>query len=269
MNWLTRFQTKASTPRKQSQEQIATKFKNWDVEWVRRSRAKGISLQVRPLQPLRVVSPKGASWILIEQFLHKKESWIQKHLDQFQEMEKKHPPKKLLSDESYLFLGTELRLRYLPTPLKAVFFSRTEAELRLHLPENLYAGIADQELTSYLPLLKKFYRREAEKFLKERIEIWSFEMGLPFQKLSFRNQKTRWGSCTSNGHISLNWKLIATPLFVLDSVLIHELAHLRHMNHSRLFWNLVEQFCPEYSLADKWLKENHRALNFLSSHPRQ
>lgn len=240
------------------------KFKHWDVEWVRRPRAGGISLQVRPLKPLRVVSPKGASWDLIEQFLKQKEDWIKKHSDQFQALEKKHPPKKLLSEEKYLFLGEELKLRYLPTPLKSVFFSRSESELRLHLPEPLFVNIEAEALTQYLPLLKKFYRREAEKFLRERIEIWSFEMGLPFQKLSFRNQKTRWGSCTSKGHISLNWKLVATPLFVLDSVLIHELAHLRHMNHSAHFWGLVEKFCPDHLVADKWLKEHHFALEFLS-----
>lgn len=239
-------------------------FKELPVDWIRKPRARAISLQLRPLRPLRVVSPKGVPWDLVEIFLAERETWIRKHLRKFQDLEAKYPPKKLLSDEDYLFLGEKLKLRYLPTPLKAVFFSRTETELRLHLPEVLFLNLEEQELAAYMPLLKKFYRREAEKFLRERINIWSFEMGLSFQKLSFRNQKTRWGSCTSRGHISLNWRLVSAPLLVIDSILVHELAHLRHMNHSTIFWSLVEKYCPEHRRADRWLKDHVGALDWLS-----
>lgn len=244
----------------------ATKqYKDWMIEWVRRPRARSVSIQLRPLKPIRVVSARGVPWFFVERFLQEKEDWIRQSLEKFQDYAEKNPPRKLESHEKYLFLGEELQLKYLPTTLKSVFFSRTEKELRLHLPEVEFRNLQETELSRYLPLLKKFYRREAEKFLRERIEIWAHEMNLKFQKLSFRNQKTRWGSCSSRGHISINWKLISTPLSVIDSVLIHELAHLEHLNHSAKFWAVVEKFCPEHKSADRWLRKNYAAMEWLSA----
>jgi len=75
-----------------------------------------------------------------------------------------------------------------------------------------------------------------------------------------RNQKTRWGSCSRRSTISLNWRLVQVPPFVSDYILLHELAHLREMNHSRRFWHVVEQMCPDYHIAERWLKEHSRLL---------
>ena len=73
-------------------------------------------------------------------------------------------------------------------------------------------------------------------------------MGLTVSKVSVRNQKWRWGSCSRRGHICLNWRLVETPAWVRDYVMIHELMHLRQMNHSRKFWKLVAQACPDYQV---------------------
>ena len=200
---------------------------------------------------------------MIEEFLTSKEIWIEKHFQKFADFQKKNPAKKLKADEKYLFIGEELHLRYLPTPLRKVFFSKSNSELRMHLPEALYSNLNEDDLAQFFPELKKFYRREAEKFLTERIGVWSHEMKLQPQKISFRTQKTRWGSCTSKGHISLNLKLITAPLFVIDSVLIHELSHLEHMNHSKAFWALVESFDPHVKAADLWLREQYPEMRFL------
>jgi hypothetical protein len=75
-----------------------------------------------------------------------------------------------------------------------------------------------------------------------------------------RNQRTRWGSCSRRGNISLNWRLIQTPPFVRDYICLHELAHLRQMNHSERFWSEVARLCPDYLHAEKWLKQNSRLL---------
>ncbi|HLP75919.1 MAG TPA: M48 family metallopeptidase [Candidatus Paceibacterota bacterium] len=80
--------------------------------------------------------------------------------------------------------------------------------------------------------------------------------GLPVRRVTVRNQRSRWGSCSRRGTISLNWRLIQTPAFVRDYVILHELAHLREMNHSPRFWREVERLCPDYRRAEKWLKEN-------------
>jgi predicted metal-dependent hydrolase len=240
-------------------------WKEFKIEWRVRKGARSLSLSLRPLRPIRVLTPKSVSWFVIENFLQEREAWIRKHLQKFQELEAQHPRRQLKADEKYFYLGEELNLKYLPTPLGSAFFSQASGELRLHLPEDRYRKISEESLIQYLPLLKKFYRREAEKFLTERIRLWSHEMDLAFGRLSFRNQKTRWGSCNSRGDISLNWKLISAPLSVIDSVLIHELAHRRHMNHSPAFWSLVERYCPDHEIADQWLRKNFGALEWLSA----
>ncbi len=85
--------------------------------------------------------------------------------------------------------------------------------------------------------------------------------GFTVNRVTVRNQRTRWGSCSRRGTISLNWRLIQTPDYVRDYIALHELAHLRHMNHSRRFWQEVERLCPDYRSAERWLKQNRGILH--------
>jgi predicted metal-dependent hydrolase len=84
--------------------------------------------------------------------------------------------------------------------------------------------------------------------------------GLSVAKISIRNQRSRWGSCSPRGHICLNWRLIQMPAFVREYVLIHELMHLRRLDHSRKFWKLVAEACPDYRQARRWLLDHREAL---------
>lgn len=116
---------------------------------------------------------------------------------------------------------------------------------------------------SYQRALVRFAEGEARLHLAERIRHWSAKMGLYPTGISFRKQKTRWGSCSSNGHISLNWKLIFAPEAVIDYVVIHELAHLRHQNHSPAFWQLVEQYDPEAQRHRRWLRAHQNETHLF------
>lgn len=200
----------------------------------------------------------------IEAFLLQKEKWIEKHLTHFSERKEKFPPKKLSHAEEFPFLGEILKLRYVPTPLKQIFFSRNSNYLQMHIPISLWQNMEEPEIKEHLPRLQRFYQQEAESYISERIKIWSDQMGLKPKEVKFRNQKSRWGSCSSRGTISINWRLIAAPIDVIDYILIHELAHLRHMNHSKDFWQLVQQYCENLSTCEKWLKDQSASLDFLS-----
>ena len=82
--------------------------------------------------------------------------------------------------------------------------------------------------------------------------------GISVRRVSVRNQRSRWGSCSRRGTISLNWRLIQTPVFVRDYVILHELAHLRQMNHSARFWREVARLCPDFQIAEAWLKRHSK-----------
>ena len=101
--------------------------------------------------------------------------------------------------------------------------------------------------------LRAWIRRRAWDYLPQRLETISAATGLNYKRLSIRSQKTRWGSCSSRGNISLNDQLLFLPAKAVDYLMIHELCHTRHLNHSRAFWELVETHCPEFRAQEKLL----------------
>lgn len=100
-----------------------------------------------------------------------------------------------------------------------------------------------------------FMRHQAKKILTREIREISEKINLPFNRLSIRHAKTRWGSCTSDGNVNLNWQLIRVDSQLREYVCIHELCHLVHMNHSKEYWELVRRFCPNYKYLRNQLKK--------------
>jgi predicted metal-dependent hydrolase len=110
------------------------------------------------------------------------------------------------------------------------------------------------------PTLESHFLRKAKIELPGRTWELAAETGVEVKEVCVRNQRTRWGSCTSGGVISLNWRLIQTPAFVRDYIIYHELMHLREMNHSTRFWARVEEVCPGWRDAERWIKQNGSLL---------
>jgi predicted metal-dependent hydrolase len=110
------------------------------------------------------------------------------------------------------------------------------------------------------PETQRALRERARVELPRLLRALAAEHGLAVARVSVRNQRTRWGSCGRNGHICLNWRLMAMPAWVRDYVLIHELMHLRRLDHSPKYWKLVAEACPLYRDARKWLRAHGRGL---------
>ncbi|HEY0946505.1 MAG TPA: SprT family zinc-dependent metalloprotease [Opitutaceae bacterium] len=110
------------------------------------------------------------------------------------------------------------------------------------------------------PTLEAHFLRRAKVELPARTWELAAVTGMEVREVSVRNQRTRWGSCTSGGVISLNWRLIQTPDFVRDYIIYHELMHLKEMNHSERFWARVAEVCPAWEEAERWLKRNGSLL---------
>lgn len=107
-----------------------------------------------------------------------------------------------------------------------------------------------------MPVLIRFLKNTAEKYLIPRTHQLAKKMKISFQKISLRSQETRWGSCSSLGNLNFNWRLIHYHPEIIDYVIIHELAHRRQMNHSARFWQLVAQYDPSYQQHRGFLKRN-------------
>lgn len=108
--------------------------------------------------------------------------------------------------------------------------------------------------------LEKRYIAAAKDYFPKRVAFFASITGGTFTRITIRDQKTRWGSCSARGTLSFNWRLMLAPPAVLDYVVVHELSHLTHMNHSKAFWSLVESACPDYRTHRKWLKEHGQEL---------
>lgn len=133
-------------------------------------------------------------------------------------------------------------------------------EKKKHLMVSPYSPKEKEEIKKrYIKAAREYFPKRVEHFVREiyweKEELFP-ETGLPFTGISIREQKTRWGSCSSSGMLSFNWKLMLAPPGILDYVVVHELCHFRHMNHSADFWNMVGEIIPDYKERRKWLAEN-------------
>lgn len=116
-------------------------------------------------------------------------------------------------------------------------------------------AIADALRVDVVRLIERWQEREAKRYLTERARALSNQTGLSVRRLSFRKQRSRWGSCNHRGDLSLNLSLIALAPELIDYVIVHELSHTRHMNHSRAFWREVERHCPSAKRLDSALRK--------------
>lgn len=117
------------------------------------------------------------------------------------------------------------------------------------------------ETIKRMEVMDRRYRQAAREYFSRRCEYYRQLTGGSYTRVTIRDQKTRWGSCSTSGTLSFNYRLMYAPPRVLDYVVVHELCHLTHMNHSRDFWELVGSVMPEYKVHRAWLKQHGRELN--------
>lgn len=118
------------------------------------------------------------------------------------------------------------------------------------------------EQTSIRRALEVLYRRKARDHFTQQADKFADKMGIAYNEIEIRNQRTKWGSCSSSGTLGLNWRLMMATPAVIDYVIIHELAHLQEPNHTDEFWSLVDEYDPEYQEHAAWLDENSVRLTF-------
>jgi predicted metal-dependent hydrolase len=111
-----------------------------------------------------------------------------------------------------------------------------------------------------LEAIDRWYRREARQRIEPLVEIEGERLGLEAKKVRIGNQRTRWGSCSTSGTLSFNWRLVMGRPEALRYVVVHELMHLRHHNHSRRFWNDLAAAFPDFRTEATWLRANERQL---------
>ena len=215
-----------------------------------RSSRRSIGMEVSA-QGLTVRAPLRASHTVIESVLREKTRWILQKLSDRAVRVDSTPRVHWQDGSSMPFLGGELQLRLHPqAPRTGELLSIGPQRWVLHLCADVEAS-AEQVRA----VVAAWWLRHARQLLTERLQHYARAMGVQWRSLRLSNARTRWGSAKADGSIMLNWRLLHYRLPVLDYVVIHELAHLRHMDHSPHFWAVVESVCPDYLQLRQALKQ--------------
>lgn len=241
--------------------QETLQFGHHVVEINRRPYQKRLGVSVYPNGEIRVSANRRLSQRQILKFLESQKQWIEKSLEESVLLQRKYPAKHFQSGELYPYLGEDYRLKIVQAERVSLEFKGFD--VCFSIPEE-ETTLTVEDRSRYLQLFKQSYRGVAEKLMTQRLQLFSHEMSLYPSALQFRGQKTIWGSCSPENKISLNFKLIVAPLRVIDYVIIHELAHIRHKNHSKKFWNLVERYTGDRRYSRQWLREHQYKADFLA-----
>jgi predicted metal-dependent hydrolase len=214
------------------------------LQFVRQRRARRYILRLTEEGTARVTIPRGGSPAEARAFAGRQVAWLERQLDR--RARQNTPPRLWMAGTEVLFRGEPARLE-LSADGRSVHFAGqviARADHRVDLR----------------PAVERHLRRLAEFELVARTLALASAHQAQVRRVFVRNQRSRWGSCSVRGTISLNWRLIQAPDWVRDYLILHELAHLREMNHSPRFWEFVAALCPDYEKAERWLNQHARWL---------
>jgi predicted metal-dependent hydrolase len=205
------------------------------------ARARRYLLRIEADGAARLVIPRRGSRVEAMRFLERSRDWLERRHRQW--LTHRTVRKPWQDGATFLYRGEEVRLR-----VEAGLFGTT-----LSFAGHVLRGVAPA--ADFRPAIQAHLRQIAERELPLRTRELAHDHRIAIGRITVRAQKTRWGSCSARGTISLNWRLIHAPPFVQDYLIVHELMHRRQMNHSARYWKLVAEAFPRWREAESWLKQ--------------
>jgi len=215
----------------------------------RSAKRQKLTITVERDRSVVVHAPAGMSEDKIRDVVESKRQWIyvkKGHPQKYHALP--HPPgKELVSGESALYLGRQYRIEVVKSGLSEVRFAQ-----RFFIPAT--------QGKKRVEVLREWFTGKAREKIVPRVRIHARALGVDIAAIKIVDNRFRWGSCTVKDNVNLNWRLIKSPMFVIDYVIVHELAHLIEANHTPRFWNVVRAQSPTMEKAKSWLKENGQLL---------
>ena len=214
------------------------------IEFVRVRRARRYILRVRPDGSLRITIPRGGSRAEALRFMGRQLVWIARERAR---VCREQSPTRWTDGTTILHNGIPVHIEIAATPCGPV----------AHYGDR---SVRLKDTADARPDIERDLREQARERLIPRLHELAAQHRLTVSRVTIRNQRSRWGSCSRTGAIALNFRLVQMPPRVRDYVLIHELMHLEQQNHGRRFWALVARACPDYRDAERWLRVSGRGL---------
>jgi hypothetical protein len=214
----------------------------------RSSRRRKLTITVERDRSVVVHAPESTSEEKIRAVVESKRQWIYEKTGHIQKYALPHPPgKEMVNGESALYLGRQYQIEMVRDGSEKIRF-----EQRFLIP----AHLSDERRQ----VLRSWYMDRAKEKILPRARKFAVDLGVAFANARIVDNRYRWGSCTTRDNIRFNWRLIKAPMYVVDYVIIHELAHLLEANHTPRFWNIVRAQSPKMDKAKQWLLENGQIL---------
>ena len=185
-----------------------------------------------------------------EELLKDNAAWVIEKKEKYDTYREEIPKREFDEGAALPYLGGEREIVVERRPSSSV------AETTLRLAKH------HVEETSVKRAVETLYRRKAREMFEERADHFAEGMRAEYERIEVRNQRTKWGSCSTSGTLSLNWRLMMAPQEIIDYVVVHELAHLFEPNHGDSFWSLVAEYDSDYKKHSHWLDENSAHLVF-------
>ncbi|SNR42515.1 hypothetical protein SAMN06266787_1022 [Halorubrum ezzemoulense] len=204
------------------------------------------------LHGVRVVLPEDST-TAPQELLKENAVWILEKKQKYDAYREQIPDREFEEGERFPYLGEQYKI---------VVEQRSSSQV---IENEFWLARHHVEQTSLKRALETLYRRKARERFENRADHFAEEMGVEYDKIEVRNQRTKWGSCSTTGTLGLNWRLMMAPPEVVDYIVIHELAHLQEQNHTDEFWSLVAEYDSEYEKHAYWLDANSTQLVFSES----
>lgn len=220
-----------------------------DYTLKRRKRMRNIRVRVEPTAEVVVTAPWGIPKSMIMSFVLRQSQWIEKQQAWVRNLDNENSV--VNWQRGWISIkGKRYIIKYNPA-----------IDTRVKLGQEYLSVKPVTLFKSHIPrTVWRWLKQQAERDIEERVRRWSEKMKVSPIKISFRQQKSRWGSCNRRGHLSFNWRLIHFAEEVIDYVVVHELAHLIQANHSKKFWQVVERYNPDYKKQRLFLRRQHLKL---------
>ena len=221
-----------------------------EVTFFKSSKAKNINISIKPHRGVRVSVPRFVSFKNAERFAYQKIGWMKKHLSKMQTLENKATVFNMDTKFSTKQHSLQIEKKAI-TDYKATIQSGV---IKVIIPNEFH--ISSIESQNFIKqAIEKTWRKEAKELLTKRTSELAQTHGFKYAKVSIRNSKTRWGSCSYNNNINLSLHLMMLPDHLIDYVILHELAHTKEKNHGVYFWNLLDKVSGNAKGLDKEVKQ--------------
>ena len=229
---------------------------NLDFEYkvIKTDRRRPASIAVKDSAVL-VTVPRKLSTDKIHEIVVKKKRWIQNKLNYYQQTQNLSKTKEYISGEGFAYLGRNYRLKVLTGKLRGVKFEN--GKLVVHIPKEYSKNKRESTVKK---LLEQWYQERALVKLQEKTRRLARKIGVEPKSVTIKSYKGRWGSCNTRQELFFNWNIIIAPNRIVDYVVVHELIHLIHHDHSKAYWKRVKSFYPDYEECKDWLKVHGRNL---------